>query len=241
MLIYLNIFGYTLNAYTRIHEGQNLRVPKHIKPYNNSVREIFTQFIKKNKLSIKQFISKYDVFFINNDTIISILNNKLFSIKIDDELNILDTYLIYLFYKFPDHLSTYLNLCMLPIFDHETIVINNINITEQINNLENINYRNIIKSLQINNNRLKCEKKIKIVGLYILPNFKIKNTYLGQNILDHSNDNYCNTQLLTPFYKKEIYHSSKSLYLIPHNIISNDKFTFEGLFNHNVQFKYSYA
>lgn len=62
-----------------------------------------------------------------------------------------------------------------------------------------------------------------------------------QNILDHSNDNYCNTQLLTPFYKKEIYHSSKSLYLIPHNIISNDKFTFEGLFNHNIQFKYSYA
>jgi hypothetical protein len=195
------------------------------------------------KLSIGQFISKYDIFFIDNDNIISILNNKLFSVKIEEELNILDTYLIYLFYKFPDHLSTYLNLCMLPVFDETTIVINNINIMEQINDLKMINYRKIIKSLQNNNNKLNCEKKIRTKGLYILPNFKINDTYLGQNILAHSKDNYCNTQLLTPFYKNDIFKYNKNhIYRIPIDVLNNKTYTFEGLYRqHILNFHQSHA
>lgn len=253
-LIYINVFGYTINAFNKINQTKikYLYLPEHIKPYNNSVREIFTTFIKYNKIDVNNFIKKYDVFIVGTDNKIkSLLYNILFYERIANEVKLLDTYLIYLYYKFPDFLSTYLNLCKLPIFDDSVYVLNDKG--KEFIKIDNLDIYTRLQFYNFNiatneQYKIKCDKnifynRIKLIkGKYLLKGIKKDSTFIkyqiGQkiinsDIIDNESDeviDYCN-KILIPFYKTNIYNQE-----IPLSLLKNIKYTFEDLYRQHIPY-----
>ncbi len=235
-IIYLNVFGYTLTAIKKINKNINILFPKHLKPFGNSLINILIKFIKYKKISIADFIRTYDMFIFENNEIQSLLYNRIFSIPIPDA----DVYLIYLFYKFPDFVSTYLNLCTLPIFDNTIKIINTthkkINVNTKINDINMSTYKNILQQLndQLNNEKdfIQCNNNNNMKkGVYFLKGFKILLTLVdnnNNNILTPLNLELCN-KILKPFYKKNIYNKD-----IPLSLYNDMKYTFENLYYQHI-------
>lgn len=246
--IYLNIFGYTNNALNLINKNtfkEKIIFPNFIIAYNNSVKEVFVQFIKQNNLTVENFIKKYDMFIVSINKkqlkVDSLLYSKLFYPQIKrDNINVLDTYLIYLFYKFPDYLSTYLNLCKLTIFDDNTIILNNEGVELiNINTLDMYHeqtFDNILKKIKINPKKhiIRCTNIEEKSGTFILKGFKQINEKINNEIIETNKEyEYCNKKLITPFYKNEFNIIEDTIYTIPLKI--NDKnYSFEDLYNNNV-------
>jgi len=145
--IYLNIFGFTelslrniLDVGTTLKRkiiyhfqdtknehmsrslfNLNIYFP-HIKSFNNSIEFLINKFLKEKKISFNEFFRTYNIFILREGKIIS----ELFQLIQSGYT----THLIYLFYKFPDGISTYAELCKMYIYGgHETVI--------KINDLDN--------------------------------------------------------------------------------------------------------
>lgn len=157
--IYLNIVGYTeksvITLQKRIHKvkiivnnfddetNKNIKkiiIPSNLQPYNNSIKNITLEFSKSKNITLREFYIEYGLYNItSNNTIKSELQIILSTF--------LDTYLLYPFYKYPDGVSFYENLCKIFIFNNDDKIIdvpkiikeNKLNFKEIPNrNIENI-------------------------------------------------------------------------------------------------------
>jgi hypothetical protein len=83
------------------------------------VKNIIYEFLKFKKISFEEFFTSYNLFFVKYNEIKNMY-------EVETALNEIikknNTFFIYIFYKFPDYVSTYTKLCILEIYDRETIV-----------------------------------------------------------------------------------------------------------------------
>lgn len=195
--IYLNIFGITDNGYSYLHksfmnDGEDVRYdpikkknvffPKDIIIDTNSVKNIINKFIKYKKINFYEFYVKYNIFFLKEE------NNKYYlETALDELMRRINTFLIYIFYKFPDYVSTYTKLCTLEIFDDKTIIFNKNFVDKIIKEKEDFLEQ--------------MSKSIKIKNKDTIKNYHKKETYEKINIhlknifkmyIDNINDNHKN-------------------------------------------------
>lgn len=145
--IYLHIVAFTETAQNNLQNSINkseceIIFPDKIKPLNNTLFNLTNNFIKLKYGDINpdtwfNFMINHNMFFYTKDNTIK---NGLLNI-----FQQFKTHLIYTFYKFPDYLSTYQNLCKIIIYDNNTTLVK---ITEK--NLQQIkqNFKeNLISNL----------------------------------------------------------------------------------------------
>jgi hypothetical protein len=130
--VYLNIFGSTISGYERLKENfdvdnydpiknKNIIFPSDLIFNNNSVKNIINEFIKNKKITFDEFYKTHNIFFLKRK-----LENKYYiESALDNIISYYELYLIYIFYKFPDLVSTYNKLCLLEIYDESTIIFSN--------------------------------------------------------------------------------------------------------------------
>jgi hypothetical protein len=154
--IYLNIVGYTetslVTLQNRIRKvkiiannledenNKNIKkiiIPSNLKPYNNSIKNITLEFIKSKNITLKDFYVEYGLYYVTPNNIIkSEIQNMLSTF--------LDTNLLYPFYKYPDGVSLYENLCKIFIFDNDDKIIDVPKIIKENKfNFKEIPYKNI--------------------------------------------------------------------------------------------------
>jgi len=130
--VYLNIFGSTISGYEKLKDNfnvdnydpiknKNIIFPSKLSFYTNSVKNIINEFIKNKRITFDEFYKSYNIFFLKLNA-----ENK-YSIEsaLDNIISRFETYLIYLFYKFPDYVSTYNKLCLVEIYNDSTIIFSN--------------------------------------------------------------------------------------------------------------------
>lgn len=130
--IYLNIVGYTENSVITLQnrfpkikiitnnlEDENIKkiiIPTNLTPYNNSIKNTTLEFIKSKNITLKDFYIEYGLYNITTNNIIKSELQYILS-------TFLDTNLLYPFYKYPDGVSFYENLCKIFIFDNDDKII----------------------------------------------------------------------------------------------------------------------
>jgi len=233
--IYLNVVGYTefslttlkskiyniniVNINTPILSNRNIILPSNLHPYNNSIKNVTLDFISSKNISLEDFYIDYGMYIITEkNTVMSELQIIL--------LDYLNTHLLYPFYKYPDGLSVYANLCKIFILNDDSKIINMRKLIDDKKFSFEYKPKNNIK--YIDNNRYYTEQivlflnaeyekdKNNIEPTYLLECSKLKNVEnkKGVNLVITSKlerearsgrfDLYCE-KLSKPFYKKLTY------------------------------------
>ena len=261
--IFLNIFGYTIYSlgviksyetilglqirFNTINKSNfNIIFPDYLLPYDNILIILIKKFIKTKNITFDTFYKKYNMFIIHKD---GRIRSILYELLIDNRGY--NTHLIYLFYKYPDGLSTLYNLCKLLIYNHTTTIINinsdffkSINFNDCFNGkkiyLENIkkyegmindiyeqNYDSIIKNKIFNS----C-KSIDIPPGY----FQLKNFELGKNNIYNKDDFNCQ-KIIIPFYKtlNYVYNDIETREIVFESK-KYDKITLRDIYNNIISF-----